>query len=108
MSLLELCAPVYLPAPRQNSIGAPPEFHSCNNVTPPHCNFALFEVGPIFANAPRHRDFSYKRDGEEPEIGHRYFVARVAQISRGNAQANAVNSTDLAWSDWFGTKSTVV
>jgi hypothetical protein len=30
--------------------------------------------------------------------GHRYFVAHVAQISRGNAQANAVNSTDLAWS----------
>ena len=38
------------------------------------------------------------RDGEEPEIGHGYFVAHVAQISRGNAQANAVNSTDLAWS----------
>jgi hypothetical protein len=30
--------------------------------------------------------------------GHRYFVAHVAQLSRGNAQANAVNSTDLAWS----------
>jgi serine/threonine protein kinase len=30
--------------------------------------------------------------------GHRYFVAHVAQISGGNAQANAVNSTDLAWS----------
>ena len=38
------------------------------------------------------------RDGEEPEIGHGYFVAHVAQISRGNAQANAVNSTDLVWS----------
>ena len=38
------------------------------------------------------------RDGEQPKIGHRYFVAHVAQISRGNAQANAVNSTDLAWS----------
>ena len=30
--------------------------------------------------------------------GHLYFVAHVAQISRGNAQANPVNSTDLAWS----------
>ena len=30
--------------------------------------------------------------------GHLYFVAHVAQISRGSAQANAVNSTDLAWS----------
>ena len=29
---------------------------------------------------------------------HQYFVAHVAQVSRGNAQANAVNSTDLAWS----------
>jgi len=38
------------------------------------------------------------RDGEQPEILRRYFVAHVAQISRGNAQANAVNSTDLAWS----------
>ena len=26
------------------------------------------------------------------------FVAHVAEVSRGNAQANAVNSTDLAWS----------
>ena len=45
-----------------------------------------------------HRDYWYMRDGEQPEIGRRYFVAHVAQISRGNAQANAVNSTDLAWS----------
>src|SRR5262249_26411433 len=29
---------------------------------------------------------------------YRYFVAHVAQISRGNAQAIAVNSTDLVWS----------
>src|SRR5437764_233600 len=33
-----------------------------------------------------------------PNVGHRYFVAQVAQISGGNAQANAVNSTDLVWS----------
>ena len=33
-----------------------------------------------------------------PNWGYRYFVAHVAQISRGNAQANAVNSTDLVWS----------
>jgi hypothetical protein len=26
-----------------------------------------------------------------------YFVAHVAQISRGNEQVNAVNSTDLVW-----------
>jgi hypothetical protein len=38
------------------------------------------------------------RNGEQPEILRRYFVAHVTQISRGNAQANAVNSTDLAWS----------
>ena len=49
-------------------------------------------------DAPRHRAYWYMRDGEQPEILRRYFVAHVAQISRGNAQANAVNSTDLAWS----------
>src|SRR5260370_18578192 len=38
------------------------------------------------------------RDANSLNSGHRYFVAHVAQISRGNAQANAVNSTDLAWS----------
>ena len=38
------------------------------------------------------------RDGEKPEIGNQYFVAHVAQINRGNAQANPVNSTDSAWS----------
>ena len=38
------------------------------------------------------------RDGEQPEIGHRYFVAQVAQISRRNARANTVNSTELVWS----------
>ncbi len=30
------------------------------------------------------------------------FVAHVAQISGGNAQANAVNSTDLVWSRLVG------
>ena len=49
-------------------------------------------------DAPSHRAYWYMRDGEQPEIRRRYFVAHVAQISRGNAQANAVNSTDLAWS----------
>jgi len=49
-------------------------------------------------DAPRHRAYWYMRDGEQPEILRRYFVAHVAQISRGNAQANAVNSTDLVWS----------
>jgi len=49
-------------------------------------------------DAPRNRAYWYMRDGEQPEILRRYFVAHVAQISRGNAQANAVNSTDLAWS----------
>ena len=49
-------------------------------------------------DAPRHWAYWYMRDGEQPEILRRYFVAHVAQISRGNAQANAVNSTDLAWS----------
>ena len=49
-------------------------------------------------DAPRDRAYWYMRDGEQPEILRRYFVAHVAQISRGNAQANAVNSTDLAWS----------
>jgi len=49
-------------------------------------------------DAPRHRAYWYMRDGEQPEILRRYFVAHVAQISRGNAQANAVNSTGLAWS----------
>jgi hypothetical protein len=30
-------------------------------------------------------------------VGHRCFVAHVAQISGGNAQANVVNSTDLVF-----------
>ena len=55
-----------------------------------------------------HRDYWYMRDGEQPEIGRRYFVAHVAQISRGNAQANALNSTDLAWSRLVGTTKSVV
>src|SRR6266566_8161741 len=37
------------------------------------------------------------REDEQPQR-HRYFVAHVAQISRGYAQASAVNSTDLFWS----------
>ena len=36
--------------------------------------------------------------GDIPNWGYRYFVAHVAQIRGGNAQANAVNSTDLVWS----------
>jgi len=36
--------------------------------------------------------------GNEPARVQMRFVAHVAQISGGNAQANAVNSTDLVWS----------
>ena len=38
------------------------------------------------------------RDGQQPELRPSVLVGHVAQISRGNAQANAVNSMDLAWS----------
>jgi hypothetical protein len=55
---------------------------------PPQCGNLRF--------GPRH----VNETPETPELdhGHRYFVAHVAQISRGNAQANADNSTDLVWS----------
>ena len=55
--------------------------------------------GLVFAQVPFSNGFLRSRgmrEGGHPEIGHRNFVAHVAQISRGNAQANAVNSTDLA------------
>jgi len=60
-----------------------------------HAFGALRHLEPFAKPPPAIRQ---RGDGERPEIGPRYFVAHVAQISRGNAQANAVNSTDLAWS----------
>ena len=47
-----------------------------------------------FEKPPR---YWYMREDEQPQR-HRYFVAHVAQISRGYAQASAVNSTDFGLS----------
>jgi hypothetical protein len=54
-------------------------------------------------SSPKYHPFQrwcdlYMRDGQQPELRPSALAAHVAQISRGNAQANAVNSTDLAWS----------
>ena len=40
----------------------------------------------------------YQGNGGPVGCRHPYFVAHLAQISGGNAQVNAVNSTDLVWS----------
>ncbi|PYT74585.1 MAG: hypothetical protein DMG39_02405, partial [Acidobacteria bacterium] len=52
------------------------------------------EQNRSFEKPPR---YWYMREDEQPQR-HRYFVAHVAQISRGYAQASGVNSTDFALS----------
>jgi hypothetical protein len=55
-------------------------------------------IGPIKCNDLIVADEMIGLAENADNPGHRRGVARVAQISGGNAQANAVNSTDLAWS----------